>query len=339
MFCQNCGSNLDNNAAFCPNCGAAAPKAETAAPQPVVASPVATPAPEQTYTAPVEAPAPQQTYTAPQQTYSAPQQNYTAPQQVFTGYALNPVTARFNSVFSDVLFMIVCILVSVSTLFSSIQVSTNVWGGTSTSFSPDVFGILFTIFLWMTYSSAKKGNINIKSLRSTSGTTFAMYIVMWVAVGILGVCGLLVLVAGNAVGGSIMGSLVDELGSDAAIFYELGLGSAGAAFTFIAIVILLMAGVFAVFNIFFVGGLHKFAKSIYTSAQNGFENIVKANSCSIWLLVMGIINVLGSFSGGFTGFIAGAAQSATYIILFIWIKKYFVAPAQTFVAPPQNYVG
>lgn len=333
MFCQNCGSNLDNNAAFCPNCGTAAPKAEAAAPQPVAAAPVATPAPEQTYTAP------QQTYTAPQQTYTAPQQTYAAPQHVFTGYALNAVTARFNSVFSDVLFMIVCILVSVSTLFSSIQVSTNVWGGTSTSFSPDVFGVLFTIFLWMTYASAKKGNINVKSLRSTSGTTFAMYIVMWVAVGILGLCGLLLLVAGNALGGSIMGSLVDELGSDAAILYELGLGSAGAAFTLIAIVILLMAGVFAVFNIFFVGGLHKFAKSIYTSAQNGFENIVNANSCSIWLLVMGIINVLGSFSGGFTGFIAGAAQSATYIILFIWIKKYFVAPTQTFVAPPQNYVG
>ena len=185
----------------------------------------------------------------------------------------------------------------------------------------------------------KKGNINVKSLRSTSGTTFAMYIVMWVAVGILGLCGLLLLVAGNALGGSIMGSLVDELGSDAAIFYELGLGSAGAAFAFIAIIVLIIAGLLAVYNIFFIGGLHKFAKSIYTSAQNGFENIEKANSCSIWLLVIGIISVIGSFGGGFSGFIAGAAESASYIILFIWIKKYFVAPTQTFVAPPQNYVG
>lgn len=330
MFCQNCGFNLDNNAAFCPNCGTAAPKPEAAAP---IAAPVATPAPEQTYAAP------QPTYAAPEQSYTAPQPTYTAPQQVFTGYAANPVTARFNSVFSDVLFLIVCILVSVSTLFSSIVVSTNAWGQTSASFSPDVFGILFTIFLWMTYSSAKKGNINIKSLRSTSGTTFAMYIVVWVAVGLFGVCGILLLVAGNAVGGELMSGLVDEMGSDAAILYELGLGSAGAAFTLIALIVLLAAGILTVYNIFFYGALHKFAKSLYTSAQNGFENIQKANACGIWLLVIGILNAITSFGGGFTGFIAGAAQAATYIILFVWIRKHFVAPTQIYTAPPQNYVG
>ena len=266
MFCQNCGFNLDDNAAFCPNCGNAVAKADASIY--TSTAPVATPAPEQTYAAP------QQNYTTPQPVYNVPQPTYNAPQPTF----LNPITARFNTAFSNALFLVVCILVTVSTVFSSFTPT-----DTSQSFSPDVLGILFSIFLWITFVSAKKGNINVKSLRSTSGTTFAMYIVMWVAVGILGLCGLLLLVAGNALGGSIMGSLVDELGSDAAILYELGLGSAGAAFAFIVIIVLIIAGLLAVYNIFFIGGLHKFAKSIYTSAQNGFENIEKANSCSIWL--------------------------------------------------------
>lgn len=320
MFCQNCGFNLDDNAAFCPNCGNAVAKAEAPAP---AAAPVATPAPEQTYA-------------APQPTYTAPQPTYAAPQQVF----LNPVTARFNAVFSDVLFMVVCILVTVSAVFSSFKVTTTAWGGTSTSFSPDVFGVLFTIFLWMTYTSAKKGNINVKSLRSTSGTTLAMYIVMWVVVGLLGLAGILLLVSGNALGSEFMDAIPSEVGGAfAEIIYELGINSIDALFTLFAIIMLFIAGIFAVVNIFFYGSLHKFAKSLYTSAQNGFENIQKAKTCSTWLIVVGILNALSSFSGGFAGFIAGAAQSATYIILFVWIKKYFTAPVQTFVAPPQNYVG
>ena len=330
MFCQNCGFNLDNNAAFCPNCGTAAPKPEAAAP---IAAPVATPAPEQTYAAP------QPTYAAPEQSYTAPQPTYTAPQQVFTGYAANPVTARFNSVFSDVLFLIVCIFVSVYTLFASFVTTTNAYGYTSTEFSVNIFGILFTIFTWMAYASAKKGNINIKAIRGISGTILALSIVLWVAIGIFGVCGLLLIAAGDAVGDDLMSELVSTINIDAELIYNLGIRSIEEIFIFFGVLFLLVAGIFALFNILFIGKLHKFAKSIYTSAQTGYENVAKAKSVSTWLLVVGILSAIGSFSGGFTGFLSGAGLAAAYIVLFVWIKKHFVAPTQIYTAPPQNYVG
>lgn len=75
MFCQNCGSQIPDNASFCTSCGAKL----TAPAAPVTAPPVA-PAPQQTYAAAPVAPAPQQTYAAApaypnQQSYAAQQNN------------------------------------------------------------------------------------------------------------------------------------------------------------------------------------------------------------------------------------------------------------------------
>ena len=64
MFCQNCGNQLTEGAAFCGQCGAKV--AEPAAPQ------------QPTYEAPQSAPQP--AYEAPQPAYSAPQTSYTVPQ-------------------------------------------------------------------------------------------------------------------------------------------------------------------------------------------------------------------------------------------------------------------
>lgn len=70
MFCKNCGQQLAEGAAFCPNCGAAVPAEE----QPIQAEaqPVPTEA-QPTEAQPVQAQ--QQPYTPPQQPY-APQQPY-----------------------------------------------------------------------------------------------------------------------------------------------------------------------------------------------------------------------------------------------------------------------
>ncbi|MBQ7172587.1 MAG: zinc-ribbon domain-containing protein [Clostridia bacterium] len=63
-FCTKCGSKLDDNAAFCPNCGTA-----------VGAEPVTQSTEE--WSAP--AVPPKTTYQAPQPTYQAPQHTYQAP--------------------------------------------------------------------------------------------------------------------------------------------------------------------------------------------------------------------------------------------------------------------
>lgn len=67
MFCKNCGQQLAEGAAFCPNCGAAVPAEE----QPIQAEaqPVPTEA-QPTEAQPVQAQ--QQPYTPPQQPYGQP---------------------------------------------------------------------------------------------------------------------------------------------------------------------------------------------------------------------------------------------------------------------------
>lgn len=71
MFCKNCGQQLAEGAAFCPNCGAAVPAEE----QPIQAEaqPVPTEA-QPTEAQPVQAQ--QQPYTPPQQPFTPPQQPY-----------------------------------------------------------------------------------------------------------------------------------------------------------------------------------------------------------------------------------------------------------------------
>ena len=78
MFCQNCGNQLTEGAAFCGQCGAKV--AEPAAPQqPTYEAPQS--APQPAYEAPQPAyEAPQPAYEAPQPAYSAPQTSYTVPQ-------------------------------------------------------------------------------------------------------------------------------------------------------------------------------------------------------------------------------------------------------------------
>lgn len=66
MFCKNCGQQLAEGAAFCPNCGAA------------VTQPDATPTTS-------EQPAAEQATAQPQQPYTQPQQPYT-PQQPYGQY-------------------------------------------------------------------------------------------------------------------------------------------------------------------------------------------------------------------------------------------------------------
>ena len=326
MFCQNCGFNLDDNAAFCPNCGNAVAKADASIY--TSTAPVATPAPEQTYAAP------QQNYTTPQPVYNVPQPTYNAPQPTF----LNPITARFNTAFSNALFLVVCILVTVSTVFSSFTPT-----DTSQSFSPDVLGILFSIFLWITFVSAKKGNVSVKSLRSTSGIVLAMYILMWVVIGLFVIAGAIFLVIGNDAGKfleAVMVELPYETRYEIAnIISELGISSIDDILVFFAIVAFVSAGIATVLNILFYGSLRKFAKTLYTSALNGADSIKKASVCSIWLLIVGIFTALTIFNSSGAEIIAKISQSATYIILFIWIRKFFVAATPTFTAPQQNYIG
>ena len=73
MFCKNCGQQLAEGAAFCPNCGMTVTQPDTA--------PAASEQP-----AAEQGTAQQPPYTQPQPPYTQPQQPYTQPQQPYGQY-------------------------------------------------------------------------------------------------------------------------------------------------------------------------------------------------------------------------------------------------------------
>jgi hypothetical protein len=77
----------------------------------------------------------------------------------------NPVSEKLLDFFKDKLFLTICILITVSAVFSCAN-------GT---FS--VLSVLFTIFLWIIYSQARKGIVDSEKMRCVSGTVYAGYII------------------------------------------------------------------------------------------------------------------------------------------------------------------
>ncbi len=279
MFCKSCGYQLDDNATVCPNCEQA--KAE----QPNAA--------------------------VSQQEYPAAQQDFNAYQQGNPAYTINPVAQRYNGIFSDTLFLVSCICVSISTVLGLLAGSV------------DVLGVLFTIFMWLTYSSAKSGRISANHLRKTSGTVYAVRIITWVLVGVLGLLAILSLAAS----GFLLSLLsTSSLGSDIDYIGHL-LGGGGAILGVALFIGLLIAAAVAVLvNIFFYGNLHKLAKAFYISIETGNEQLPNIGIIKTLLLVFGILSGIGALGSleYIPSFIASAASAANYIILSVWLKKNFV---------------
>lgn len=278
MFCKSCGYQLDDNATVCPNCE----QAKTEQPNAAVS----------------------------QQEYPAAQQNFNPYQQVDPAYMINPVAQRYNGIFSDSLFLVSCICISISTVLGFI------------SGSIDVLNILFTIFMWLTYSSAKSGRISATHLRRTSGAVYALRIIIWILVGVLGLAAI-----GSFAASGFLVSILSEssFGSD---LDDIGylLGGGGVVLSVVLLIAFLIVAAMAVLvNIFFYGNLHKLAKAFYISVETGNEQLPNIGVIKTLLLVFGILSGIGALGQlPSIAFIASAASAANYIILSVWLKKNFV---------------
>lgn len=235
---------------------------------------------------------------------------------------VNPVREKILPFFKDSLFLAMCILVSVSTVFSVF--SKNI----------SVLHILFTIFLWLIFSKAKQNAIDIKNMRNVSGTVFAYYVIIWVAIGITALGSVLSIIglvaAGNAVGFSrLLNQILSKSsgvigGSD--ILSNLISGSMIAAIAIAFIIIILVCCIAAsLINIFAMRNIHKFARSLYVSAANGVFAFEEVKATTIWLLILGIFRGINSLTtiNDLTAFVANGSISAAYIVAYVLLKKYF----------------
>ncbi len=222
---------------------------------------------------------------------------------------VNPVVQKWQQIFSHSLFLVMAILVSCSAVFSLFE-------GTFV-FSIDVISVLFTIFFWIIFASAKKNEVSAKHIRWISGTIYAQKIVNWVIVGVLGFLALI-----SIFSASMLGEILDTFNYNFdrevyAIIANVGLS---VFFVIFAVVLLLIAAAVVVINLLYISPAHQVAKSLY----NGFIDVNKLRTIRTWSLVLGIISGVGalvSIGDGFASFISSACVAATFIVAYVWIDK------------------
>lgn len=219
----------------------------------------------------------------------------------------NAVAQAFIAAFKDPLFMVMCILTTVSI------------------FSGNLMNVLFAIFMWIVFAKAKSNVCDISSMRCVSGTVFALTVIVWVAVGSLAVSGVACLAAGDSIAQILAyAEEISGLGTVAA-------GILGLTGAILFVVMLICAAILTLFNIFVFMPSHKLAKSMYQSAQNGVMTLTRAKYTANAMLVIGILDVISVLSGAGNGKIAdllfGLCGAAVWIIAFVWLRKHFLSIA------------
>lgn len=231
--------------------------------------------------------------------------------------------AHILQVLKDPLFLVVCILLSVTCV---LQISV---GGLP------ILQILAVIFLWLTYAKSRSDVPDREQLRNLSGTAYANYVIMNVASILTAVGGIMFLVSAGIV------EALAEPGYDllTELELDLDLGAlfpvsnmdpgklAASIFTGMGIIFIVVAVVMFILNLKGMRPIHRFAKSLYQSLdadQLQFENCGKAGT---WLMVFGIfcgISAVSSLSDlYYTAFLADGTQAAALIIASVLVKRYF----------------
>lgn len=257
---------------------------------------------------------------------------------------------RMREIFRDTRFLVITILVTVNAVFSLFSGSITINGTKLAFFNlAAVFPVLFCIALWLCWAEGRKsgGDMSTTGLAMASGTAKAMWIVIWVAIGIMAVSAVLLIIGGSAIANylpfevikGLPGDLYQEIPGlkDLDVFSVPGAYTiaknyyetvSNALFIFIGIAALVAIAVLIVFNIFFYRKLHRFIKSICEGVRLDRLDVVYAVPVKNWLIVIAVFNFIGavgSVSGiaSFFGFAGGLCSGVASILSSVMIKRYF----------------
>lgn len=275
MFCPNCGNEIKEGALFCALCGTKVNASE-----------------------------------------QTPEEKTEVTLEPIAQECLgSPVTEKLLAVFKDKLFLVICILLSASTLF---QIAMGA--------GLPVIAILFTVFAWIGYIQATSNKTDPKYVKWISGTIFAKQVLLWVYFGGLALITFIMLVttfAADSLRGEFLESLEFELGGSLDAFFALGLPME-IIFVAVFIVFAIETTLIGLYNGICVRNIHKFTKTLHTAASHGFikaDNVKKVYGCLIAVAVYYGLLVFSGFS--FLALVANGTFAAAAIIGAMLIKNHF----------------
>ncbi len=239
---------------------------------------------------------------------------------VFKNISLNPAADIVSAAITDSLFFVMCILMSASSLCALL------------ADGMPVLNILFTIFMWLAYAQARKGILGGTHLRSLSGTTFAVYVINYVLAGAVALIGLAFASVAKTIFNTpdMLNEFESLLELEDPMISEFAINLIKNYSGLIAVIFIVIATVVIVLNIFSMGKIHKFAKSVYKSVDMntiGFQSVTVAK---VWLYILGcfgivsaILNIDGFESSNILPAVADVCYSLTAIFAGVLTGKYF----------------
>ena len=230
----------------------------------------------------------------------------------------NEAADKIVGVLKDKLFLVICILLSVSLGLGILAGAFN------------IITLLLVIFLWMVYGNSTKDVVDTKNLRRVSGTVYASYVINNIVFVLFAVLGVVIGLVFDALAkeAEFIAMLEKELAAvnleiDAAQIIEFLLGGFG---WLIAGVFLFVAVVGLVINICGFRKIHRLAKSVYQSVDMADLSLIKkANGAKNWLWVFGVCSAISMLSAGdWTVMVSSGCSAAACILAAILVNRYLV---------------
>ncbi len=235
-------------------------------------------------------------------------------------------------------FLAMCIIVTIAALLACAPVTTTdlTTGAVSSSSNFDLFGILSTIAMWITYAKAKSSDtiMSVGGLKFSSGIAKATWIVNWIVIVVFFVCGVIFIAAGPMIGSFLEDpSFIEEFN----VQFQAQIGSIGAEdltemlsadmvgifVTVFSVVFIVAAIIMLVFNILYYGKVCKFARNLHVSYITNKVTDLRFSTISKWFMVLGILDIICSVSSLFVSPAAGASailSGVSLILASTWVK-------------------
>jgi len=242
--------------------------------------------------------------------------NCGTPAPIAEPVSLNPTADKVLAALKDNLFLVLCTLISIS---AAVQILA---GGIP------VIEILITIFLWITYSKSRNGEVDSTNLRRISGTVYAQYIINNVLFGILIGCGALISVIFAFIPNSsnIFEQFEDELLLELPKIASFSMEILFFIFKIIGPIIMIISIAGLLVNIYGMRKIHGFVKSIYTGVDFQNPNFENPNTAKNWMITFGVFQAIYALSNLLVDFFLAVSYScnaAAFIIAAILVSKYF----------------